>query len=231
MSIVRTAVYSHANMVSWLQENAVPSLFSSLDYTEGVLTGYDSNNEAVFQWTLGNGSSGTGGTVKMYRVAGDSTSAVSVSNIPSYSGSSMPIYLFKCDGGVFITQYYTTSGYSYLLNLIMTKNNRLKNAFVLNASQDGSNASWTSRIYPVAVGDRTGSITAFSFSTSSQLQTQFVPFMTYAQADDVSYTPCAFYIPAGEYYSIKKGVFASDSGRYVTNGYIALKDAVVIEDT
>ena len=227
MPISRAYVYSKVDTVSWLQDNAVPNIFSSISYSDNVITCYDSDNKAVFRWNLG---SGTSGNAYLYRVPNDLTSAISVANVPFYENIGEPIYLFKCDGGVFITQYYTSSGYSYILNIIFTKTNQLKHATILNTSLNGSSASWNSNIYPVAVGDRSGAISSFSFSTSSQLQTQFVPFMTYTQGDSISYTPCAFYLPAGEYYNIRKGIFTSQTGTYVTNGYIALKDAVVTSD-
>lgn len=234
MAIIRTFASTHQEMVDWLQENTVPSLFKSLTFVDNKLTGYDSSDKEIFKWALGNGGTGQGtgsGTINMYRVPDDPSTVVSVGNIPSYSGqTSAPIYLFKCDAGVFITQHYTASGYQYILNVIMTKNNHGQFAVVMNASQDGSNYSWNTRFRPVAIGDRTGSVNQFSFSTSSQFQTQFVPFITYAQTDQVSYTPCAYYLPAGEYYGIERGIFTSESGTYVTNGYIALKDAEVPVD-
>ena len=79
-------------------------------------------------------------------------------------------------------------------------------------------------IYRVAYGD-VAQTNTLTFTPVTGNQTQLVPFCTDSQMNAVSYTPNAFYIPYGQYYTMGYGAIKIDNQTYLTNGYWAIKDA------
>ena len=67
-------------------------------------------------------------------------------------------------------------------------------------------------------------IEANTYTAKAGEQTLLCPFCTNANLGEPSYTPNAFWIPFGQYYSMGYGTLAMNGVTYLTNGYWCIKD-------
>lgn len=215
MAITKSTFTTIQQLADWLSANAVPEYCASvyLDTTDTGTFGIylrDENDDNLFRIGWNTNGNGFGGFT-LYKTAGGS----SVGNFPSSVYAITPNGIAaKCGGGILI-QITST------IQCIITKTNNNKFAAITSACNPAS----ITTLFSVALGDASDDNKTIQFHTSPQNQTQLISFTTYAQAETVSYTPNAFYMPVGEYYNLDYGKFEAGGSTYITNGFWAIKDA------
>ena len=208
MAIVKTTVTSMTALVTWLAENAPEyGTWSNPDVSTLILI---VNDEQRFIWNA-----------SLIRIRKSTSTfediTVSQYDSPNYSGGTI---VAKCAGGIMITRS-VSNGFAHI---ILTKTNNNELAIICVVKNGSSTAYVYKEIHSVAYGDETDSTKLISFTPTSQNQTQFVPFTTYAVADATSYTPNAYYLPTTQYASIGYGKISDGVNNYITNGYWAIMD-------
>lgn len=209
MAIVKTTVTSMTALGTWLAENAPEyGTWSNPDVSTLIL---EANDKQRFIWNA---------SLIRLRKSTSTFEDITVSQYdsPNYSGDTI---VAKCSGGLMIRRS-TSNGFAHI---IFTKTNNNELAIICVVKNNQSSANIYSNIHSVAYGDATDATKTISFSPTSQNQTQFVPFTTYAVADATSYTPNAYYLPTTQYASIGYGKISDGVNNYITNGYWAIKDA------
>ena len=213
MAISRSSVNGRSGVASWLNANAT-EYFASVTYSSSgyQITAKDSNNNTLFTWT--------GSGVTVYKSA-------SASDYRSFDTASTGTFICaKCGGGILVYPDPASSqAHAHKGGVIITKNNDGKTVIIAGGGSSALATSCTSGVVSAAWGDQTDATKTISYTPTSQNQTQFVPFTTYAVADSVSYTPNAFFLPTTQYASIGYGKISGGNNTYITNGYWALKDA------
>ena len=234
--VAQTTVSSMQALAAWISENAVPEYFASVTFDNGVITCKDAENHPLMEYDSDNGS------FSIYKTTGGSAEMFTTDTrvVPS-AGS--PAVAAKCGGGlmVLVNVSVSSSGSGwYCLNFIITKNNHDVTAVIAGyyynpndagkeaGKQAANSTASRSGIHAVALGDDTSAAKTFTFTAHTRYQTQLVPFTTYAKPDEKSYTPTAFYLPCGQYYSIGFGKFQEGEKLYITNGYWAIEDAAEV---
>ena len=160
----------------------------------------------------------------IYKTSDSSSEDESFSSQFWYRSDMPNPYAAKCDGGI---MFFTRLSGTQHGGFIITKNQKGKIAVIVSSDDKPKDVTLTTDVHAVAFGDNTGAVKTRTFSASSQNQTQFVPFTTYANQNEISYTPNAYFMPVGEYYDLNGGKFRSGNYVYVTNGYWAIKDAPI----
>lgn len=192
-------------LAAWMQANLVPDYFAAVTFGNNTLTCADGEGNTLL--TI----SAISGVVTAYKSASITVTLTSAIPAPF-------TYACTCANGAIIE---SVSGQNHGCMLI-TKTNNGATAIVFSAGTSGTVCR--SGIKSVAWGDGQAENTR-AFYTSTEEQTQIVPFLTDAAFGAVSYTPNAFYIPVGQYYNAGIGVLTISGVNYLTNGYWAIKDA------
>ena len=209
MAIVKTTVTSMTALGTWLAANASEyGTWSNPDVSTLVL---EANDLQRFIWNA---------SLIRLRKSTSTFEDITASQYdsPNYSGDTI---VAKCSGGLMITRS-VSNGFAHII-FTKTNNNELA---IICVVKNGSSTSYVYKdIHSVAYGDATDASKLISFTPTSQNQTQFVPFTTYAVADTTSYTPNAYYLPTTQYAFIGYGKISDGVNNYITNGYWAIKDA------
>lgn len=220
MAVKRAQVATVEALAAWLQENAVPSVFSAVTFSDSILTATDADNNVVLQINGGTGSSNTA-YFRAFRAS---------ENYLELKGNRLPrdgyIQIIGCDNGLLIDSNMTdSSGYNRRFAALFAKTNNGKTAVIFpSALSATSNAQYTTALNHVAFGDSDTIATTTTFTPENANQTVLVPFSTNADLTDVSYCPNAFYMPTGQYYTMGIGRFELAESTYIANGYWAIKE-------
>ena len=157
--------------------------------------------------------------IRLYK---SNSSYVTITGAASTSGKQFNIQkVISCDGGVLVICDYG--------GFIITRSNNGGTVIIANSNNtinvtNANQFKW-SGVSSITYGDDTSSNARLSFTGTEHTQTQMVPFITKCPYGDVSYTPDAFWIPFGEFYSVTSGRFIGpDDMVYITNGYWAVRD-------
>lgn len=221
MAITRAQVETVEALAAWMQENAVPSIFNAVTFSDSVLTTTDADNNVVLQINGGTGSSSSA-YFRAFRAS---------ENYLEVKGNKLPrdgyIQIIGCDNGFIIDSNITdTSGYNRHFAALFTKTNNGKIAVIFpSALASGATAQFTTALNHVAFGDSETIATTTTFTPESGQQAMLVPFATNADIGDVSYTPDAFYLPMNSAYGFGIGKFSIGDDVFITNGYWAVKDS------
>lgn len=206
MAIEKIIVSGRANVASWLNANAT-EYFASYTMDGNTMIAKDAQNNVMLEWG--------GDDVKIYKSATVfDTKRADTTTAGTYT-------IAKCNGGIMVI---AGSESSHDMSFILTKTNNDVTAVIVGSSSNRVNAM-TNGICAAAWGDAEDATKTRTFTPSAENQTQFVSFTTYAKPDTVSYTPKAFYLPDGQYYSLEYGKIIVNGDTYITNGYWAIKDA------
>ena len=206
MAIEKIIVSGRANVASWLNANAT-EYFASYTMDGNTMIAKDAQNNVMLEWD--------GSNVKIYKSATVfDTKAADTASAGTYTIS-------KCNGGIMVI---AGSESSHEMSLILTKTNNDVTAVIVGSGTSNRVSALTNGIGVAAWGDAEDATKTRTFYPSAQNQTQFVSFTTYAKPDTVSYTPKAFYLPNGQYYSLEYGKIIVNGDTYITNGYWAIID-------
>lgn len=220
MAIKRELLADRAALASWLQENAVPSLFSAVTYESNATHCYDDENNLVLEI-------GSKGAIYAYRADENYISETTDSGYDLVGAN--PISLIFCDNGFMIENaFYTVQ--TGKVALLVTKTNNGKIAVIFKSAKNSMVTPYYSGIKHVAFGDSETLATTTTFTPESGQQTNFCTFCTNADIEDVSYTPKAFYLPMHSAYNSGIGKFLSGGKVYITNGYWAIDTEQTEED-
>lgn len=141
---------------------------------------------------------------------------------------------YACENGIYFKPHasagYTAQGDDAVL-LTKTSNGKFAAVAIHNhvdSSSGKTKASQLTNPYIVTMDDDAADTTVgdfkLTFTGSSKLQTQLVPFAgNPSSSGDTVYLPNAFYLPQGQNYNLDDGIIIYGSDQYVTNGYWALK--------
>lgn len=207
MAIEKIIVSGRANVASWLNANAT-EYFASYTMNGSLMIAKDAQNNVMLEWG--------GDDVKIYKSA-------TVFDTKSANTATAGTYtISKCNGGIMVI---AGSESSNEMSLILTKTNNDVTAVIVGSGTSNRANALTQSIIAAAWGDAEDATKTRTFYPSAQNQTQFVSFTTYAKPDTTSYTPNAFYLPDGQYYSLEYGKFIVNGKLYITNGYWAIEDA------
>ena len=218
MAIVRTKVYSLSELSTWLQANAVPGIFKSVEYASRTLTATDSADNTVLEITTGEPFVANG-SFKAYRAASNYLGIDSILNFPSSSDSE--IDCIACENGVLLKCKVDDSSENpkYFAALFTLTNND-KVAIIFTASLKSTEAAcYTETIHHVAFGDDASIYSTTGFTPETGQQTNFCTFCTNAAITNVSFTPKAFYMPMNSFYASGICKFLSGGKLYISNGY------------
>lgn len=205
MAIEKIIVSGRENVASWLNANA-SDFFASVTMDGYALVARDTQNNVVLNWDSSQ--------VTIYKSTAVSDSlTVDTSMNGKYT-------IAKCSGGILII---SGTSNTHHLNFIITKTNNDVTAVIAGGNYNLVTAL-TQSIIAAAWGDAEDATKTRTFTPSAQNQTQFVSFTTYAKPDTTSYTPNAFYLPDGQYYSLEYGKIIVNGKIYITNGYWAILD-------
>lgn len=205
MAIEEIIVSGRANVASWLNANAT-EYFASYTMNGNTMIAKDAQNNVMLEWG--------GNDVKIYKSATVfDTKMADTATAGTYT-------IAKCNGGILII---AGSESSHDMSFIITKTNNDVTAVIVGSASNHVNAL-TNSICAAAWGDAEDATKTRTFVPSAQNQTQFVSFTTYAKPDTTSYTPNAFYLPDGQYYSLEYGKIIVNGKLYITNGYWAIID-------
>lgn len=206
MAIEKIIVSGRANVASWLNANAT-EYFASYTMDGNKMIAKDAQNNVMLEWD--------GSNVKIYKSATVfDTKAADTSSTGTYTIS-------KCSGGIMVI---AGSESVNEMSLILTKTNNDVTAVIVGSGTGNRENALTRDICAAAWGDAEDATKTRTFYPSAQNQTQFASFTTYSKPDTVSYTPKAFYLPAGQYYDLEYGKFIANGKLYITNGYWAIID-------
>ena len=219
MSIVTQDFVDDKSAVrSYLRTLLVPTYFASYT-TDSSLDHYkDSDGHTLFSVDVN-----TGGTTKptVFRAWKSSSVYYATDYTANTSGQTSSVSkVISCDGGVLIVG----DG----IGVIITRTNNNGICIIL---RDNYNNSTTGQQYKYqgvrcySWGDITSTDKPLTFTAQSFSQTQLIPFCTYCQYGTTNYTPDAFWMIFGEFYSVTAGKFVGPDGYdYITNGYWAVRD-------
>lgn len=214
MAIAKTTVTGFAALAAWLTANACPAYFAQIttSATQGQenLRMLDTDGNVRFNLVLRG--------AYIFKSANVNEEILWTNYAMSYS--SQTFTCAKCGGGIIVMTNYSNGVVCFIIT--KTKDNETA---VICSAHGAYGTVLAQNVHAVAWGDETDASKLLTFTASSQNQTQLVPFTTYAKAGTVRYTPNAFYVPVGEYYSIGYGKFSDGTFTYITNGYWAIKDA------
>lgn len=218
MGIARAQVSSLSELATWMQANAVPSIFKSVTYSDSVLTATDDEDNTVLTIHAGTGSVNQG-YFRAYR-AESNYLGFALSSFPTVSGGGSSIQIIGCDNG-FIIGCTIKIGYGDVnFAAVFTKTNNDKPAIIFPSSpNDTSPQQYTTALNHVAFGDSATIASTTTFTPESGQQTIMCTFGTNADITDVSYTPKAFYMPIHSAYNSGIGKFLCGGKVYITNGY------------
>lgn len=210
MAITKESINSQdiSVLAAWMQTHLVPDYFAAVTLGE--------NSTITCTDTDGN---------TLLTISGTSTIVLnaykSASNVFTISRAGVGAcdYCAVCANGAFIVWRQATAGNPMQQALLITKTNNGKTALAFSGA-----ASYIANVYCVAWGDAMPN-NVRGFTAVNANQTQLVPFCTDAALGDVSYTPNAFYMPMGQYFTAGFGALTIDGVAYMTNGYWAIKDA------
>ena len=198
-------------ITSWMNQHLVPTYFNSVTYADSTITCKDSDDHTILTIT-------SGYVVTLYASASLSkvfNNGVSLSKVTNAS---------MCANGCLIEFYGSASGAALLIT--KTNNNVVSVTYSIGAESSGIKG-YLGTYTCVAWGD-ISPIESFSCTpiTTAQ-QTQIMPFLSNAPYGTVSYTPNAFLIPIGQYYTMGTGQLTLNGNIYLCNGYWAVKDGTV----
>lgn len=222
MAITRAQVANISEIAAWMQENAVPNIFKSVAYADGVLTATDADDNTVLEINGGTGA-GNSAFFRAYRASGNYI-GYRLNMIPN--PGTPTIEIIGCDNGfMFSCGVVSSTGYGRFFSALFTKTNNDKVAVIFSAeNQNTAIAALTESLNHVAFGDSATISTTTTFTPESAQQTVLTPFATNADVGDVSYTPNAYYMPMHSNYTSGVGKFYLGMDHYITNGYWAIKD-------
>lgn len=226
MAIIERNVGTPAAMRNFFNDNCVPYYFSSVTLSDNAILFYEGDNLIFKIQATYVDSDYILSKIEAWKSVSNSVSRTYSTTQKSYfPGTSIAL----CDGGI-IVRFGVRE---YNSPLLITKSNSGKTVFVFSSdsanSASNAKAKYTN-IASVAWGDSITDVSSeriLTFNAVEEYQTQFVPFTTYCQPDTVSYTPAAYYMPIGQYFSLSYGKFISGNYTYITNGYWAVKDASI----
>lgn len=209
MAITKESINSQdiSVLAAWMLTHLVPDYFAAVTLEDSTITCTDADGNTLLT------------------ISGTSTIVLnaykSASNVftVSRAGVGACDYCTACANGAFIVWRQATAGNPMQQALLITKTNNDKTALVFSGA-----ANYAGNVYCVAWGDAMpNNVRAYTPLTANQ--TQLVPFCTDTALGDVSYTPNAFYMPIGQYFTAGFGALTIDGVTYMTNGYWAIKDA------
>ena len=206
MAIEKIIVSWRANVASWLNANAT-EYFASYTMDGNKMIAKDAQNNVRLEWD--------GDNVKIYK------SATVFDTRTANTATAGTYTIAKCNGGIMII---AGSESSHEMSLILTKTNNDVTAVIVGSGTSNRENALTIDICAAAWGDAEDATKTRRFYPSAENQTQFVSFTTYAKPDTTSYTPNAFYLPDGQYYSLEYGKIIVNGKIYITNGYWAILD-------
>jgi hypothetical protein len=212
MAISRTNVNDLHELADWLSAYAVPAYFASVEYSSNCITCKDADGHTRMTYSPDQ--------FAIYKRTG--VSELFTLNGFQYPSVSYPAVAASCGGGLMVI-VARVSPAAYL-DIIITRTDSGETAVIVGSSSQSRDSALRSGIHAVSWGDAYDTLKTLTFSASAQNQTQLVPFTTYAEYSRISYTPNAFYMPVGEYYSLTYGKFNAGDDTYITNGYWAIKD-------
>lgn len=209
---LNTADYSV--LATWLNANAVPDYFASVTYSSGTITCKDADNKTVLVLTCSGELSPAEFTFYI-----DSTNYYYLTWASYYVSTIKEAW--ACSNGIML-RFVNPGNAAYENTVIITKSSSGKTACVFTTAN--TLAAHNTNIRALAFGD--ASIGAdITVPKAAGNQTQFVPFVTHPAFGHVSYTPNAFYIPAGQYYDSGYAILHVGNSDYITNGCWAIKDS------
>lgn len=220
MAIVVQDFTTKYQVRSYLRSILVPTFFTS--YTEdGNNDIYkNTNNNPLFAY-VGVTASSAQPSACMFRAYKSGSVYYDTDYATSDSGKTAAVNkIISCDGGVLIVG----DG----IGVIITRTNNDGICIIIRDNYKNSTTGQQYKYQGIRCfswGDITTSEKSLTFSPQSFSQTQLVPFCTYCQYNTTNYTPDAFWIPLGEFYSVTAGKFVGPDGYdYITNGYWAVRD-------
>lgn len=234
MAVVETfGITSPLKIFNYLNDNAVPTYFSRVEFVDDengtYINCFEPSGELFIKLTFAS----TENSTIIYKGA-NQTGAESVPTYDWFGSTNVNIgYAAKCDGGILIVTDWTSLNSEKYVSMIITKNQRGKCACIMtNSSNPGSSGAdipnlLMRNVHAVSFGDNVDANKLRNIYCVSQNQTQFVPFPTYSNQGEVSYTPNALYMQTGVYYGMRYGQFMSDNNIYITNGYWVVKDSAI----
>lgn len=212
--ITKASFDSFEAFAAWAEDTLVPTYFGACenDSANSTWTAYKDagKTQIAFKYDYG-------WTVEFtaYKSASVSRSATGWQGSESFYPDA-----WMCSNGIMLDCLARGVG------VIFTKNNRGETVTVINdATNTGTLAQSMTSVYCTAYGDDPAITSPTQFHPISANQTQFVPFCSDAPYSVVSYTPNAFYMPQGQFYSSGMSRFSAGSHIYLTNGYWAILDS------
>lgn len=125
-------------------------------------------------------------------------------------------YGYKCTHGAMLVLNYNSQQNQY--SVLITKNQQGEPVFVIPDAYSTRNKVCCLSYYDMYP------VSTYTLSPSTAGQTVLSPFITNADAGNVSYTPDAFYMPFGEYVGRGYAKFVMNGKMYLTDGYWVLLD-------
>ena len=216
MSITRERFAALSDFATWLQENAVPSLFKSVAFSSNTLIATGDEDNVILE--INNQ------TFRAYR--GESN-YFSVPYLTAFPASNSAIDIIGCDNGFIASVGVSTQigGGPYGFSFMATKTNNGKVAILFPGTiAADAGLQYTTNLQHVAFGDSPTTATATTFTPESGNQTIITPFITNSDIGGKSYTPSAGYMPAHSNYGSGLNKFLLGADMYITNGYWCIKD-------
>lgn len=216
MAIKRAQVSSLSALATWMQANAVPSIFKSVTYENSTITATDADDNVVLEI-----KGGYGGYFRAFR-GSDNYFSIGLQYIVKRNSASD---IIGCDNGFMLTgQVEDSSLDTKDFAFLCAKTNNDKVAIVYPSSYQTGNARYTTALNHVAFGDSATIATTTTLTPEAGQQNCLVPFATNANIGDTSYTPYAYYIAMGTNYAMGFGKFEMGGSIYISNGYWAIRE-------
>lgn len=190
-------------IANWMRTYLVPDYFSEVT-TTGWNIQCKNGNDTVL---LFDPDAYSADRIKAYRNETD---------FANIGAASLPFgcdYAYTCENGAMI---HVSSN----IWILITKTNNGRTAII------GTTGGNSQGIPCVAWGDA-APYSTLTYTPRSGEQTQLVPFCTDAPYQTTSFTPNAYYMPVGQYYTLGAGRLIIGNTAYLTNGYWAIKDEAV----
>lgn len=216
MSITRERFAALSDFATWLQENAVPSLFKSVAFSSNTLIATGDEDNVILE--INNQ------TFRAYR--GESN-YFSVPYLTAFPASNSAIDIIGCDNGFIASVGVSTQigGGPYGFSFMATKTNNGKVAIIFPGTIEAdASLQYKTNLQHVAFGDSPTMSTTTNFTPESGNQTVITPFITNADVGGKSYTPSAGYMPVHSNYGSGLNKFLLGADMYITNGYWCIKD-------
>lgn len=215
MAITRAQLTTVQELAAWMQENAVPSIFKSVTYSDTTITATDADDNTVLEI-----KGGSGGYFRAFRGASNYFS-IGLQYIVARNTASD---IIGCDNGFMLTGQVEDSNLNVKdFAFLCTKTNNDKVAIVYPSSYQTGNARYTTALQHVAFGDSATIATTTTFTPESAQQTTLCPFGTNADVGNASYTTDAYYMPMGQNYSSGICQFFINDDVFISNGYWAIR--------